>query len=204
MIPILAQIVQRYLPGYKIEELAAEEKIKAREFSCSAQVYLLMPGQLAHVFSLNELVDLSAIFSGELRRIRGVGVVKLTTFSHANRTRSPGVMQKFFRLVYGRFAKQDPAFANPRHKGTLAKFRMRGIYATDSTTIQLAYWCIKWARHRQRKAAVKLHMVADVANMLPKSAVVGKAGEYDSRREEDLFASLLPGDLDSARRQLQQ
>ena len=38
MIPILAQIVQRYLPGYKIEELAADEKIKAREFSYSAQV----------------------------------------------------------------------------------------------------------------------------------------------------------------------
>jgi hypothetical protein len=27
MMPILAQIVQRYLPGYKIEELAAGEKI---------------------------------------------------------------------------------------------------------------------------------------------------------------------------------
>ena len=59
MIPILAQIVQRHLPGHKIEELAAGEKIKAREFSYSAQVYLLMLGQLAHVFSLNELVDLS-------------------------------------------------------------------------------------------------------------------------------------------------
>ena len=195
MIPILAQIVQRYLPGYKIEELAAGEKIKAREFSYSAQVYLLMLGQLAHVFSLNELVDLSTIFSGELRRIRGIESVKLTTFSHANRTRSPGVMQKFFWLVYGQFARQDPAFANPRHKGALARFRMRGIYAVDSTTIQLAYWCIKWAKHRQRKAAVKLHMVADVANMLPKFAVVGKASEHDSRREEELFASLLPGDV---------
>ena len=67
MMPILAQIVQRHLPGHKIEELAAGEKIKAREFSYSAQVYLLMLGQLAHVFSLNELVDLSTIFSGELR-----------------------------------------------------------------------------------------------------------------------------------------
>ena len=75
MIPILAQIVQRYLPGYKIDELAAGEKIKAREFSFSAQVYLLMLGQLAHVFSLNELVDLSTIFSGELRRIRGIDAV---------------------------------------------------------------------------------------------------------------------------------
>ena len=32
----------------------------------------------------------------------------------------------------------------------------------------LAYWCIKWAKHRQREAAVKLHMVANVANMLPR------------------------------------
>lgn len=195
MIPILAQIVQRYLPGHKIEELAAEEKIKAREFSYSAQVYLLMLGQLAHVFSLNELVDLSTIFSGELRRIRGIEAVKLTTFSHANRTRDPGVMQKFFWLVYGMFAREDPAFANPRHKGALVKFRMRGIYAVDSTTTQLAYWCIKWAKHRQRKAAVKLHMVANVANMLPRFAVVGKASEHDSKREEELFASLLPGNV---------
>ena len=154
-----------------------------------------MLGQLAHVFSLNELVDLSTIFSDELRRIRGIEAVKLTTFSNANRMRSPGVIRRFFWLVYGMFAREDPAFANPRHKGALAKFRMRGIYAVDSTTIQLAYWCIKWAKHRQRKAAVKLHMVANVANMLPRFAVVGKASEHDSRREEELFASLLPGDV---------
>lgn len=103
MIPILAQIVQCYLPGYKIEEIDKGEKIKAREFSYSAQVHLLMLGQLAHVFSLNELVDLSTIFSGELRRIRGIEAVKLTTFSHANRTRNPGVMQKFFQTLRGVF-----------------------------------------------------------------------------------------------------
>jgi putative transposase len=154
-----------------------------------------MLGQLAHVFSLNELVDLSTIFSGELRRIRGIEAVKLTTFSHANRTRSPSVMQKFFRLVYWMFAREDPAFANPRHKGALAKFRMRGIYAVDSTTIQLAYWCIKWAKLHQRKAAVKLHMVANVANILPRFAVVGKASEHDSKREEELFAPLPLGDV---------
>ena len=47
-----------------------------------------------------------------------------------------------------------------RHHGRLSKFRLRGIYAIDSTTIQLAYWCIGWAKHRQRKAAVKVHMFA--------------------------------------------
>ena len=194
MIPVLAQIVQRYLPGHKIEELAKDEVVKAREFSYSAQVYLLMLGQLAHVFSLNELVDLSSIFSGELRRIRGIESVKLSTFSHANRTRSPSVGRRFFWFVYETFTRRDPAFARPRHKGVLAKFRMRGIYAIDSTTIQLAYWCIKWAKHRQRKAAVKVHMVANVAHMLPMFAVVGKAKEHDSVREEEMFSSLGPGE----------
>ena len=200
MIPVLAQIVQRYLLGRKIEELAKDEVVKAREFSYSAQVYLLMLGQLAHVFSLNELVDLSSIFSGELRRIRGIESVKLSTFSLANRTRSPSVGRRFFWFVYETFTRRDPAFARPRHKGVLAKFRMRGIYAIDSTTIQLAYWCIKWAKHRQRKAAVKVHMVANVAHMLPMFAVVGKAKEHDSVREEEMFSSLGLGDVGVADR----
>ncbi len=37
--------------SYEIEELAAGERIKDREFSYSAQVYLLMLGQLAHASS---------------------------------------------------------------------------------------------------------------------------------------------------------
>ena len=49
MIPILAQIVQRYLPGYKIEELAAGEKIKAswlkRSLEAVINFYCTAPGQ---------------------------------------------------------------------------------------------------------------------------------------------------------------
>ena len=154
-----------------------------------------MLGQLAHAFSLNGLVDLSTIFAGELRRMRGIEAVKPTTSSHANRTRNPTVMQKLFRLVHGMFAREDPAFANPGHRGALAKFRMRGVCAVDSATIQLAYRCIKWAKRRQRKAAVKLRMVANVANTLPRFAVVGKASGHGSKREEGLFAPPPPGDV---------
>ena len=70
-ISILQQVVTGCLPGWKIAEFAACEKIKAREFSYDAQIYLLMLGQLLHLFSLNELVDVSQIYSSELSRIRG-------------------------------------------------------------------------------------------------------------------------------------
>lgn len=194
-ISILRQVIQENLPGWKISELAAKEKIKAREFSYSAQLYLLMLGQLLHLFSLNELVDVSQIYASELGGIRGIVPAKLNTFSHANRTRNPEVAEKFFWCVYERMTRKDPAFAAGRRRGALAKFRARGIYAIDSSTIQLAYSCIDWAKHRQRKAAVKLHMVADVPSRLPHFCVIGKASEHDSKREDELLASLKEGDI---------
>ena len=101
--------------------------------------------------------------------------------SNANRTRDPKVMQTFFWTVYDIFRNEEPVFIRGRHHGRLSKFRLRGIYAIDSTTIQLAFWCIDWAKHRQRKAAVKVHMVANVANRLPHFCVFGKAKDHDSK-----------------------
>ena len=42
MISCFAQIVQEHISGWKIEQIAAGEKVKARKFSYSSQVYLLM------------------------------------------------------------------------------------------------------------------------------------------------------------------
>ena len=48
---------------YKIPEFVKGEKIKARKFSYDSQMYLLMLGQFLHVFSLNELADISNIYA---------------------------------------------------------------------------------------------------------------------------------------------
>jgi hypothetical protein len=200
MISCFAQIVQEHIPGWKIGEIAANEKIKARKFSYDSQVYLLMLSQFLHLFSLNEIVDVSKIYAPELSRMRGITPASLNTFSNANRTRSPCVMQAFFWAVYGFFRNEEPDFVKGRHHGRLSKFKLRGIYAIDSTTIQLAYWCIDWAKHRQRKAAVKVHMVANVANRLPHFCVFGKAKDHDSRMEDELFNSLKEGDIGIADR----
>ena len=200
MISCFAQIINQYVPGYKIEEFAKEEKLKARVFSYGSQAYLLMLSQFLHLFSLNELVDVSKIYQPELSRIRGITAANLNTFSYANRERNPMVMQRFFWHVYEQFRKQDPAFVGGRHHGRLTRFKLRNIYAIDSTTIQLAYWCIGWAKHRQRKAAVKVHMVANVASRLPHFCVFGLAKDHDSKKEDELFNSLKEGDIGIADR----
>lgn len=200
MISCFAQILQEHLPGWKIEDIAADEKVKARKFSYSSQVYLLMLSQFLHLFSLNEIVDVSKIYAPELSRIRGITPASLNTFSNANRTRNPGVMQMFFWTVYDMFRRDEPDFVKGRHHGRLSKFKLRGIYAIDSTTIQLAYWCIDWAKHRQKKAAIKVHMVANIANRLPHFCVFGKAKDHDSKMEDELFNSLKEGDIGIADR----
>ncbi len=69
MISCFAQIITGYVLGYRIPELAKREKIKARKLSYGSQMYLLMLGQFLHVFSLNELVDISKTYA--CRRGRG-------------------------------------------------------------------------------------------------------------------------------------
>ena len=200
MISCFAQIVQEHISGWKIEQIAAGEKVKARKFSYSSQVYLLMLSQFLHLFSLNEIVDVSKIYAPELSRLRGITPANLNTFSNANRTRDPKVMQSFFWEVYDTFRRQDGGFVRGRHHGRLTRFNLRGIYAIDSSTIQLAYWCIDWAKHRQKKAAVKIHMVANVANRLPHFCVFGKAKDHDSKMEDELLNSLMEGDIGIADR----
>jgi len=157
MIPVFAQIVQR-LPGYMIERLAEGEKIKAREFSYSSQLYTLMLGQFLHAFSLNELVDISKIHKDELSRIRGIEPAKLNTFSNANRTRNPAVAESFYWALRDRFSSQSPGFQSCRNKGPLARFKTRNIYAVDASVIPLSLNCIDWAKYIHRKSAAKLHM----------------------------------------------
>ena len=77
--------------------MTQEMKGLARRFSCMSQTLLLMLGQFLHLFNLNELVDVSRIHAAELFRVRGVTPAKLNTFSHANRTRDPALIERFFR-----------------------------------------------------------------------------------------------------------
>ena len=101
MISCFAQILNEQVLEYKIPEFVKGEKIKARKFSYDSQMYLLMLGQFLHVFSLNELADISNIYAKKLSRIRGIDPASHSTFSNANRTRNPEVMEKFFWMMYG-------------------------------------------------------------------------------------------------------
>lgn len=193
-VSIFAQIVQQ-LPGHVIEHLAADQKIKARELSYSTQIYLLMLGQFLHAFSLNELVDISQVHRKELSRIRGIAPARLNTFSHANRTRDPKVVESFYWTLRDRFSRETPGFRNVRNRGALAKFKTRRIFAVDASVIPLSLRSMDWAKYIHRKAAAKLHMRTNVANMLPDFVVIGKGRHHEVAMAGDMCADLKSGDI---------
>ena len=131
----------------------------------------------------------------KLSRIRGIDPASHSTFSNANRTCNPDVMGKFFWIMYEHFRSNDAEFVHCKRKGKLSRFKLKHIYTIDSTTLQITYWCFNWAKQRQHKAAVKVHMVANVASRLPHFCVYGKANEHDSKKEKVLFESLNAGDI---------
>ncbi len=176
-LPVFEQIVQLIPPG-TIEKLCAACRIKARVFSYAFQIYALMLGQLVGAFSLNEICDTMQVHAKKLLRVRGLLPARRNTFSNANRTRDPDVVEKLFWEMYGRLRSLAPKFVHPKHRGRLARFRLRRIVALDSTVLQLTHKAIDWAKHRRRKAAAKLHMLCDVASRLPVAYCSSWEGSY--------------------------
>lgn len=193
-ISVFAQIVKR-IPGHLIERVAAGQDIKAREFSYSTQLYLLMLGQFLHAFSLNEIVDISHVHKTELSRVRGISPPKLNTFSNANRTRDPSVPESVYWRLRDELSRESPAFRGTRNRGALSRFRTRRIFAVDSSVIPLAVSSVDWARYIHRKSAAKLHMRTNVADMLPDFAVIDSAHWHDSRKAPEMCADLHAGDV---------
>ena len=193
-LPVFAQLVQ-LIPSGLIAMLAGPCRIRARVFSYTHQIYALMLGQLAGAFSLNEICDAMAVHAQKLFRVRGLLPALRNTISNANRTRDPVVAEKLFWEMYGRLRSLAPKFVHPRHKGRLARFRLRRIVALDSTVLQLTHKAIDWAKHRRRKAAAKLHMLCDVASRLPVFACLTPAKVADCRRMMVLCAHLVAGDI---------
>ena len=191
---VFAQIVHHIPPGL-VDRLAEGAKIKARVFSYAHQVYSLLLGQLAGAFSLNEICDAEQVHRKKLFRIRGILPAKRNTFSNANRTRDPVVAENLYWELYRRLTSSFSEFLRRPHKGALARFRFRRIFAVDATVLQLTLNSIDWAKHRKRKAAAKLHMRCDVASRLPSFAVVTSGHVADCRLMAELSENLQAGDV---------
>jgi IS4 transposase len=192
---VLKQLLN-LIPRGMINRLAIQTGVedKARTFSVTSHLAVMIFAQLARVVGLNDVCDWLRLKAGPLARF-GVTPPSRNALSHANKVRSADFIERLFWSVLGHLQHIQPGFAKGRRgKGLLRRFKVR-IHAVDSTVMELVANCIDWARHRRRKAAAKMHLRLDLHSFLPSFAIVATAGQHDNRRARELCAGLLAGEI---------
>jgi hypothetical protein len=151
-----------------VRELKAEHRSKG--FSSWDQFVAMLFCQLAQARSLREISQGLKSCEGKLRHLGLESEPKRSTLSYANAHRP---WELFERLFYD-LLEQCRALSPKK------KFRFKNRLLTmDSTTVELCASMFDWARFRQTKGAVKLHLLLDHDGYLPVFGHVtdGKVGD---------------------------
>jgi hypothetical protein len=151
-----------------VRELKAEHRAKG--FSSWDQFVAMLFCQLAQARSLREISEGLKSCEGKLKHLGLAQEPKRSTLSYANAHRP---WELYERLFYDLLAQCQAL--SPKKK-----FRFKNkLLALDSTTVELCASMFDWARFRQTKGAVKLHLLLDHDGYLPVFGHVtdGKVGD---------------------------
>ena len=156
-----------------VQELKAERGSKG--FSCWGQLVGMLFCQLAQAQSLREICDGLRCCLGKLNHLGLKEAPHRSTLSYANARRPWEVFERTFYEVLETCRKLTPK----------KKFRFRNkLLSLDASVIELCVTLFDWAKFRQTKGAVKLHLLLDHEGYLPSFALVteGKTHEIKVAR----------------------
>lgn len=173
---VFRQILQLF-PRREFDGLVREYQADrhARGFASWDQFVAMLFCQFGQAKSLREICDGLASLEGKMRHL-GIDAPKRSTLAYANEHRPWQLYQALFstlltRLRGSRELKHRFRFKNP-------------LLSMDGTVIDLCLSAFDWARYKQRKGAVKLHMLLDHAGLLPTYCLItdGKVHEINIAR----------------------
>jgi hypothetical protein len=195
-VTVLKQICN-LIPGHLVQKLAKEYGVDkmSRTFSPWSHVVSLFFAQLSHALSMNDVCDTLANHENMLKDIRDAVPPKRNTLSHANRKRDPNMAEALFWNVLEHLQTISPKFGIGRQYSGVPRRFKRLINAVDATTIKLFANCMNWAKHRRRKAAVKMHLNLNLQSFLPRFIVVEKAKHHDATQAMRLCSILQAGEI---------
>ena len=162
---------------HRFERLVREHKAErgAKGFSCWSQFVAMMFCQLAQAKSLREIIDGLACCEGKLRHLGLKASPKRSTLSYANGRRP---WQLFEALFYSTLEGAQATAPAKR-----LRFKNK-LFSLDATVVELCLGMFDWAKYRQTKGAIKLHVLLDHDGYLPVYAHVseGKVPEIQIAR----------------------
>ena len=192
---VLGQLV-KYIPKKLIEKLRRKYKIQTRSFSATSHVVTMLYAQLSHALSLNDICDCLRFHAGYLSQIRDSVPPSRNGLAHANATRDAKMAEELFWTVFDDIKAKYPEFTSTSRKypGLPWRFK-RSIHVVDSTTIRLIAKCMDWAKHREQKAAAKMHLDLDLRSFLPNFVLVNRAKDSDPKMAWELCAPVKAGEI---------
>jgi len=173
---VFSQVIQ-LIPRTEFEAIVARHNgdARVRSMDCWTWFGALLFGQLSGHDSIRAIERIFSHTDSKMKKL-GFGPVRKSTLADANAARPVRILEELFEVCI----KKSYRCAPVKHR-----FKFKGnIFALDSTTIELCLKLCPWARfHHEKtgKGAVKLHTAIDIANDVPRFAVITDGRTHDIR-----------------------
>jgi transposase len=150
--------------------MATQAERHAKGFTCWGQFVAMLFCQLGRAHSLREITGGLRSCEGKLKHL-GITAPSHSTLAYANEHRPWELYQQVFLQLLERCRVQLVG---------KKKFRFKNkLISMDSTTIDLCLEMFDWAKFRQTKGAIKLHLLLDHDGYLPSFAVITEGNVSD-------------------------
>src|SRR6266850_2637975 len=151
-----------FLPAYEFQKCVSRYRgdHKVQNFSCRDQFLSMAFAQLTYRESLRDIETCLQSIGSKLYHMGFRSKVARSTLADANESRD--------WRIYADFAQVLIAIARPLYVSDPIGVELdQGLYALDSTTIDLCLSIFPWAKFRKHKAAVKMHALLDLRGNIP-------------------------------------
>ena len=155
---VLSQML-KLLPRHEFDALARQHHRgrKLRKISRWSQFVAMSSAQLTGRASLRDLLGNLVAQSGKLYHL-GVGLISRSSLARVNEQQPWTLYEALFFKLLGRCQQRAPGHG----------FRFKNkLFSLDASTIDVCLSMFPWAKFRQAKGGIKLHVGLDHAGMLP-------------------------------------
>src|ERR1039457_2539972 len=164
---VYSQLLQLFPRGQFAQAVKQHQaEFNAKGFTCWEQFVAMLFCQVAHLNSLREVCLGLAGCESPLKHLGIRTAPKKSTLAYANANRPWELYESIFMQLLGK-GRAETATRSNRKFGFKNK-----LMSLDGSIIELSANMLDWAKYRQRKGAIKLHLLLDHDGYLPSFAVV--------------------------------
>jgi len=174
----MLQLIPR--PAFARVVAARQGERHARGFTCWGQLVAMLFCHLGQAKSLREISEGLQASEGKLRHLGLTEAPGHSTLAYANLHRPWEIYQDLFQYLLGHLQGQLGLAGK-----SARQFSLPGkLLSLDSTMIDLCAQVFDWAKYKQTKGAVKIHLLLDHDGCLPQFAVItdGKTSDIETAR----------------------